>query len=194
MAQWNSLMRMARWPIGLLAIVALAASAAEIEGVTFSKTLSLGPHRLTLNGVGLMRYRVVFKAFVAALYLGEGARPEQALDDIPRRLEIEYFWSIKGSDFADAAEQILRAAHSRETLQPYFSQIAQMRSLYRDVKPGDRYALTYLPGAGMSLRHNSTDLGTVQGAEFASLYFTIWLGKAPMSASLRDQLLKPTRD
>ena len=62
-------------------------------------------------------------------------------------------------------------------------------ALYQDVEPGDRYALTYVPGAGTELAKNGEPLGVIPGADFASAYFAIWLGDDPIDASLRDQLL-----
>ena len=60
----------------------------------------------------------------------------------------------------------------------------------RDVQKGDRYALTYVPGAGTTLALNGRPLGTIEGADFAAALFTIWLGtKDPMDASFRLALL-----
>jgi hypothetical protein len=61
--------------------------------------------------------------------------------------------------------------------------------LYRDVKPGDRYALTYVPGVGTELALNGTRLGTVAGADFAAAVFAIWLGPKAIDDSLKTQLL-----
>ncbi|MDA8138151.1 MAG: chalcone isomerase family protein [Desulfobacteraceae bacterium] len=62
-------------------------------------------------------------------------------------------------------------------------------SLYRDVKPGDRYALTYILGKGTQLSLNGTPLGLIPGAEFASALFAMWLGHNPMNEAFKEQLL-----
>ena len=59
------------------------------------------------------------------------------------------------------------------------------------MEPGDRYALTYLPGEGTELAKNGVRLALVPGEEFAEAYFGIWLGEAPLDRNLRDQLLEP---
>jgi hypothetical protein len=56
------------------------------------------------------------------------------------------------------------------------------------VKPGDRYALTYVPGVGTELALNGTTLGTVEGADFAAAVFAIWLGPQAIDESLKTQL------
>ncbi|MBI3797250.1 MAG: chalcone isomerase family protein [Deltaproteobacteria bacterium] len=164
--------------------------AAEIEGVTFADSYQAGETRLVLNGVGLLRYRLVIKGYVAALYLGEGVRPGQVLTDVPKRLEIEYFWAIAGPDFGKAAEQVMAENFPAATLTPLRSRIERLHALYNDVKPHDRYALTYIPGVGMELALNGQAKGMIEGADFASVYFAIWLGAKPINASLKSQLLK----
>ena len=68
--------------------------AKEIEGVTFSDQVRAGGVALRLNEVGLLRYRYIIKAYVAGLYLGESATAADVLADVPKRLEIEYFYAI----------------------------------------------------------------------------------------------------
>ncbi len=163
--------------------------AATIEGVTFPERHQIESTPLLLNNVGLLRYRLVIKAYVAALYLGEGVRPDAVLSDVPKRLELHYFWGIAGPDFGKAADKILADNVSAETLQPLRSRLERLHALYEDVKPGDRYSLTYIPGRGTELALNGTPKGVIEGADFAAAYFAIWLGHNPLDRSLRDQLL-----
>ena len=46
-----------------------------------------------------------------------------------------------------------------------------------------------MPGAGTELALNGSRLGIIDGTDFASAYFRIWLGDAPIDTRLRDQLL-----
>ena len=168
-----------------------AAEAATIEGVTFADRYQAGTTTLTLNNVGLLRYRVIFKGYVAALYLGEGVRPEQVLTDVPKRLELEYFWSIASPDFGKAAEKILADNFPAAQITSFRSRLDRLNTLYENVKPGDRYALTYIPGVGTELALNGKPKGIIEGADFAAAYFAIWLGAKPLDASLKAQLLTP---
>jgi hypothetical protein len=61
--------------------------------------------------------------------------------------------------------------------------------MYEDIEPGDRYALTYLPGVGTELARNGRRLGVIEGADFSSALFAIWLGERALDDSLRRQLL-----
>lgn len=166
-----------------------AASPIQLEGVQFAARLRAGDAMLRLHRVALLRYRVVLKAYVAALYLGEGVAPDQVLGDVPRRLEIEYFWPIPADAFARATRDGIARNVDAATLASLGERIEQLAALYADVQPGDRYALTYVPGRGTELALNGRSLGRVQGADFASAVFAIWLGEAPFDASLKARLL-----
>ena len=84
----------------ILSGVSAAAQAATVEGVTFSREVRAGDSTLMLRGYGLLRYMVFIKAYVAAFYLPERIRSEDALGDVPKHLEIEYFHDIPAQDFA----------------------------------------------------------------------------------------------
>jgi hypothetical protein len=180
-------------PVSLIFVVACGAtavSAKEIEGVTFAKrheTATGTP--LDLRCVGVMRWMYVIKAYVAALYLGEGVQPDAVLEDVPKRLEINYFYVIAAPDFVKATDVTIAANTDVATLARLRPEIDALNALYRDVKPGDRYALTYMPGRGTELALNQQALGVIRGREFARAIFAIWLGPKPLDAALKSQLL-----
>lgn len=175
----------------VLALVGAPAAASPVqhEGVEFASQLQAGGALLRLQGVALLRYRVVLKGYVAAFYLGEGVAPEAVLDDVPRRLEIEYFWSIPAHAFARATREGVARNVDAETFAALADRIDRLEGLYTDVEPGDRYALTYLPGVGTELALNGRPLGRVEGTDFAAAVFSIWFGEAPLDASLKAGLL-----
>jgi hypothetical protein len=162
---------------------------AEIEGVEFPDRYRWSGEQLRLNGTGLLRYRVFIKGYVAALYLGERVAPERALEDVPRRLEIEYFWSIPSDAFADITIEGMARGVDAEALEGLRDRIEQLNALYEDVEPGDRYSLTYVPGIGTELALNGEPKGVIEGADFSSALFAIWIGERALDDSLREQLL-----
>jgi hypothetical protein len=170
-----------------------SARAAEIEGVGFVDRLSVGSSELRLHGTGLLRYRVFIKGYVAALYLDESfggeATPRAVLADVPRRLEIEYFWGIPADKFAKATVEGISRSTDPATFERLRRRIDQINKLYEDVEPGDRYALTYVPGVGTELALNGRRLGVLEGADFSAALFAIWVGDEPLDESLRNQLL-----
>lgn len=175
-----------------MAILFTAASsgAAKIEGVEFEERITTGDRLLELKSLGLLRYRVFFKGYVAALYLEPGADSATALEAVPKRLELEYFWDIGGEKFGPVAESALERNLDERSFERLRPQIETLHQSYQDVKPGDRYALTYIPGEGTELAKNGVRLALVPGEEFAEAYFRIWLGESPLDRDLRDQLLE----
>lgn len=163
--------------------------ALETEGVSFAPAVEAGGRQLALHNVGLLRYRLVIKAYVAALYLGEGVAPEEALADVPKRLEAEYFWALDGRDFGPATREGMRRNVDAATLSALEPRLERFAALFVDVRPGDRYALTYLPGVGTELSLNGRPLGTIPGADFAAALFAIWLGPDPLDGDLKRSLL-----
>lgn len=179
-------------PIVALLCAASPAQSGVIEDVTFADEVHLNEsadQRLRLYGMGLLRYRVIFRGYVAALYLPDGVSGDRALDDVPRKLELSYFWSIGAQDFASVANEFLEDTLPSKTFDQLRDRIDQMHRAYQDVAPEDRYALTYVPGTGTTLALNNVELVTVPGADFAKAYFGIWLGRRSLDDSLRDELL-----
>lgn len=170
--------------------VAPAPAAVEIEGVQFPPSYKTEGVELELSCVGLMRYMYVLKGYVAGLYLAEEEHAEDVLADVPKRLELSYFWDIAGADIGDAGDKLVAQNVDAETLTRLRPQLDQIRSLYENVRPGDRYALTYVPGRGTELALNGKPKGTIPGADFARAYFAIWLGAKPIDADLKKQLLQ----
>jgi hypothetical protein len=192
----GSFARVARIIVGALLIATMAvrsSAAATLEGVDFADQVRAGDVTMRLSCVGLLRYKLFIKAYVAALYLGDGAAGGDVLGDVPKRLELSYFWSINGADFGKAGDQILAQNVDAQTFAALRPRLDRINALYRDVKPGDRYSLTYVPGVGTELALNGSRLGVIDGADFGAAYFRIWLGDHSIDARLRDQLLECAR-
>jgi hypothetical protein len=164
-------------------------AAVKIEGIAFDKTFRVEDTVLHLRGYGLLRYLVFIKAYVGALYMPPSQRAEDPWGTSPRRLELEYFHAIRAEDFAKATRQKITDNVTPDTLATIAERLAQFNALYRDVQPGDRYALTYLPGRGTELSLNGISLGRIPGEDFAAAVFAIWLGPAPIDEGFRDDLL-----
>ncbi len=175
----------------LLALLgAPPAAGLTIEGVAFPEALQArNDESLTLHRAALLRYLRFLKVYVAALYLGPEGDAGRVLEDVPKRLEIEYLRGFTADQFRKATDAKIAYNVDAETLDRLRPRIAELNALYRDVKAGDRYALTYLPGEGTELSYNGRPLGRVEGADFAAAVFSIWLGSAPVDDGLKRELL-----
>ena len=167
-----------------------ASHALTIEKVTFADSTAIGGKSVPLRNAGLLRYMKMIRVYVSALYLPEDVKAEDVLSDVPKRLELSYMIAIKGTEFGKGAAPTLERNQTPAELARLKPRIDRINSAYRDVKPGDRYSLTYLPGRGTELALNNIPLLTIEGADFAAAYFGIWLGRNPFDEGLKRDLLK----
>jgi hypothetical protein len=161
-----------------------------VDGVAFTRSYVGEGLSLRFHNAALLRYKVFFRGYVVGLYLPEGTDPTTALGEVPKRLEFHYFWEIPGPAFGKAGEEIITRNVDAGTLGTLRGRLDRINRAYRDVKPGDRYALTYLPGKGTELSLNGSPLLVVEGDDFAAAYFSIWLGEKPIDESLKKELLR----
>ncbi len=141
----------------------------------FPEAVETNGARMTLRGVSLLRVGYIFRVYWAALHVGETHPAGAVLEDVPKRLEIHYLRRIAASDLIQAGDDALRRQVQPEQLERLRPRMDAINRLYRDVKSGDRYTLTYVPGHGCELALNGAVLGRIEGADFASAYFGIWL-------------------
>jgi hypothetical protein len=161
-----------------------------VEGVRFAGVYEGEGFSLRFHNAALLRYKIVFRGYVVALYLPDGADPASALGPVAKRLEFSYFWKIPGPEFGKAGEEILTRNVDLQTVTALRERLDSINLAYKDVKPGDRYALTYRPGKGTELSFNGKPLVLVEGDDFAAAYFSIWLGKKPIDEDLKNELLR----
>ena len=183
---------------GLLAVVFLCAALSGTPATAdpraqFKLEAAVLGKVLPLRGTSRLVWMRIVTVYDAALYLPAEVPGRDSLTDVPKRIELRYHVSIKGKKFGESAEPYLEKNVMPEALARLRPRIEQLNRLYRDVREGDRYALTYAPGKGTTLSLNNEPLGTIEGADFAAAYYTIWLGAKPISDSMRDELTGTTK-
>jgi len=161
----------------------------EVGSVVFDNQVMVGQQALEIKGAGVLRHLRFIKVYAGALYTLPGLAPETVLSDTPKRLEVEYFHALKGKDFGPATYKGLSKNLDAAEIERLRPRIDYHNSLYVDVQPGDRYTLTYLPGAGTELALNGRPMGTIEGADFAAAIFSLWLGKNPYDEQFKNALL-----
>ena len=167
----------------------VAAAAAEAAGVQFDDAYIDARLSLPLRGVGILKYVVVIKVYAAAFYMSDGKPSEAVLSDVPKRLVIHYFRSIDADDFARSTSALILKNIGPVLFEQLRPRIDKLNALYDDVRRGDKYTLTYIPGAGTTMALNGVFKGTLHGADMARAVFSMWFGKKPLDASLKEALL-----
>ena len=164
--------------------------ASQNEETRFRNQVTVGQWTLVKKGSGVLEYLGFIDAYAGAFYTLPDIAPNSVLTtDTPKHLEIHYFHAIDSEDFASATARGVRKTVSGAVYATLRERLERFNRLYRDVMPGDRYALTYTPGGGTVLSLNGEPLGRLHGHDFAAAIFGLWLGDDPLDDRFKSSLL-----
>lgn len=145
---------------------------------------------LSLHGAGLLRKGFVFKIYVGALYLENSADAERVMEPVPKRLDVHYFHRTPKKYMIHAAEDALRRNLSPEAFERVFPNIGKLHDAYVDGQKGSCASLVYTPGQGLQYLVDGQLVASIKDDEFANDYFSVWLGEAPASRTMKKNLLR----
>lgn len=179
---------------GLLILMLLALPAAArvelLEGVAFEHERELAGVPLLLSGTHVSRWAGLVKVSVGGLWLPPDARGRDVLDaQVAKQLELHYLASIPGRRLRDGTREILARNWPASTLARHQPGVDAIVGAFGDVKSGDRYTLSYRPGAGVALSLNGRVVARTADDAAGALLFSVWLGAAPLNAEKKRDLL-----
>lgn len=162
------------WAMLLLMTLSPGVSATVDNSIVRGQLGMVGSGQLTWWGMTV---------YDAVLYAPEGIyRPET-----PHSLEITYRFSFTQEQLASRSlaeiERLYGKRSNREAV------LAQFRSVFPDVAPGDRITALHRPGEGADFYRGDVPLGRIADAGLAADFFSIWLDPATSEPGLRSQLL-----
>ena len=161
--------------------------AAEISGVTFPEYFQDENVQMQLQGVGIKSF-AFFKVCAAGFYREE-SNNKDILDDVPKHLEVSYFVRIPGTKLSKFTTKIMKHNVSASEFQQLQEKIKIMNNYFVDLKPGDRFALTYIPETGCKFVFNGKLIGMIEGASFSRALFSVWIGSKPFDQRLKSKIL-----
>jgi hypothetical protein len=174
--------------VGVFGSVALAA---EIGGVKLDDKVSMGAQELVLNGAGV-RTRVVFKVYVASLYLPQKATDlAGVLSKSPRRIQLNILRTLSGDQLVDALNEGLaenNTAAELAAVKPQVEALATIMKSFKEVKEKDVVTLDFVDGA-TRIGLNGEAKGSISGDAFNQALTKVWLGDKPVQADLKKSLL-----
>ena len=174
--------------VGVFASVALAA---EVGGVKLDDKVSMGTQELVLNGAGV-RTRVVFKVYVASLYLPQKAADlAGVLSKSPRRIQLNILRALSGDQLVDALNEGLAENNTAAELgavKPQVEALATIMKSLKEVKEKDVITLDFVDGA-TRIGLNGEAKGSISGDAFNQALTKVWLGDKPVQADLKKSLL-----
>ena len=152
-----------------------------LQGVAMANT-----DAFQLQGEGTLRW-FGLKIYDARLFSTDRLAPERVLQH-PFALELTYARDFSGLKIAETSLEEIRklTGAPADRTEQWF---AQMQRIFPSVKSGDRLRGVYEPGRAAHFYFNSQFIGSVQDAEFARAFFSIWLDPRTTKPDLRSQLL-----
>lgn len=163
--------------------------AGEVAGVRMPETAPVEGKTLKLNGMGL-RKKVIFKVYVAALYVEKPSKDAAALlsSGEIKSMRLHILRSLKGSQVTEAISEGFER-NSKEQMPRLQARLERLGAMIPDVKEGDEIALTWVPDKGTDVTVRGTARGTIEGRDFADALFAVWLGPNPVQEDLKKALL-----
>ena len=171
-----------------------AAAATQISGVTVEENMDLKGNPLVLNGAGV-RYKAVFKVYVAALYLGKKTGTPEEVLALPgaKHMAVTMLRDIDAGElgklfYRGVEDNMPNSEFSR--LIPGLLRMSQMFSDYKNLKTGDAFTIDWLPGTGTIISVKGKPYGEpFKEPEFFNALLRIWLGPTPADWKLKEALL-----
>ncbi len=178
-------------PLGAILALFLfvsAAPAAEVAGVNLPDTQTVDGKTLKLNGAGV-RKKAIFKVYAAGLYVETPSKDPAVLISSSQAKSM-HLWMLRdvaGPKISGAIAEGFEL-NSKSALPQLKSRLDQLAKLIPDVKDGEQIALTWVPDKGTIVTVRGTDVGTIEGRDFADALFAVWLGPDPVQDDLKKAL------
>lgn len=145
-----------------------------------------------LLGSGTLRF-MGLRIYDGRLWVG-AAVPGSDWQTTPFALELQYQRNLKGELIAERSLTEMRRQGEIDAVSAE-RWLGNMKQLFPDVQPGHRITGVNLPGVGARFFVNGQLRGEVREADFARMFFGIWLSPRTSEPAMREQLLalKPAK-
>ncbi len=173
-------------------LVALPVGAKEIAGVNVAETLqSDDGTMLHLNGAGI-RSKFFVKVYIAELYMENPATSAEGVIDATgqKKVIMHFLHSKVGKDKLVAGwNEGFEGNNTAADLTVLQERLDQFNGFFVDVKKNDVIVLDFDPKTGTRVIIQGEEKGTIEGKDFNDALLKIWLGKKPVTSSLKKDLL-----
>lgn len=180
-----------------LSIIALVLSlnvfAQTVVGdATLPNKITVNSDELILNGSGI-REKLWFDLYACGLYLQSKSTNASSIvsADQPMAIHMEILSGILSKKkLIGAFESGVAKTNSKKVAAKIIPDLKKFLTFVDgEIAVGDKYQLSYNSSTGTSLYINGTLKGSIQGLEFKSALFNIWLATNSVDNDLKSELL-----
>lgn len=165
----------------LAGLMVAPAFGATCNDITMPDSVESGGEDLVLNGMGV-RYApfLGFPVYVAGLYLPERSGDAQAImdKDQSRRLVMNFVENVNAASMRAGMARSL-AMNAGELTEALKEPIARFQAAMTGFEKGQVVVFDYVPDRGTVVTVDGESVTEIEGADFATAWMSIWLGKPP---------------
>lgn len=149
------------------------------DGVTLARSVDVAGRTLELNGTAT-RKKFIVKVYVAGLYLPTRETDAEKIlaADEPRHLVMQFVHDVDKGKMCNAWNEAL-ANNTPDASPELKTQFKTLCGYMEDIKKGEQFVFSYLPGEGTRVDVKGTTKGTIPGKPFADALFKAWIGPKP---------------
>ena len=177
----------------LLACGAVAATV-EVGGVKMDDSADVKGAKLVLNGAGV-RYKAIFKVYVAGLYLGQKQTIAEEALAAPgaKRLQVTMLRDIDANELGKLFTRGVQDNAPKEQMSKLIPGLMRMSQIFSEQKKllaGDVFLIDWVPATGTVISGRGATQGEpFKEPEFFNAMLRIWLGPQPADWKLKEALL-----
>lgn len=189
----NTFLRVLVGAVAALSIV-FSAGAAEVAGVKLDDVTRVANQELKLNGAGI-RYKAIFKVYVAGLYLTE---KKSTVQDVlaapgPRRVTLVMLRDVGNEELGRGFMSGIQQNSDRNEKAKLIMQLQKFGEIFASIpelKKGDVLTTDWIPGSGTVIHVNGKKVSDVlPDLSFYNAILKIWLGEKPVDTRLKPLML-----
>ena len=174
----------------LLSSPALSKSIGDVE-IPEQVRLPGVERALVLNGAGI-RKKFFISVYVGALYLPTRQTDVQELLTAPtaNRVLMHFVYSrVAKRKMDDAWREGFENNLTESQHVAVSERLERFVAMFGDMYEGDQVWLDFVPGSGTRVSINGVLQGTIAGADFNAALLAVWLGRHPVSESLKNAMV-----
>ena len=173
---------------------AMASTPLRLEGLSIPPTLVRDSRTLTLNGAGVrtvMLFVVPVKAYVAALHSAEPLETASQAMNSCEPMEFTFTF-LRGVSVSQVRQAWLAQIQSSatHTYSGFARDRDQFVSFFGAIAPRGTQSVRLANDETVVLE-NGREVGRIAGRDFQKAFLSLWFGPRPVSAELKEALLKP---
>ena len=178
-------------------LTSLQVQAMQIKGVKIEEATQVGGSSLVLNGAGV-RTTMMFKVYVAALYLGQKQTEANAIisDHSNKRITLHFLREVSSDMLLHGMDEGFAANNTiaeMAAIEPQLREFRKLMASAKEVKEGDEILLDFMP-TFTQFSYNGRVMGKIESEAFDQALLRVWLGAHAVDSSLKRALLGQMED